>query len=280
MNNHNPNFDDLYCMKPGDANVESIFHVLTRKRDNGEVSDLEDSIHSIHYGDDGESDEPTEPSRLNFLDAPKKAAAHDSGSLDVSTSALVHQMLEDDMENQSIFYRWTTSKIMVPTVTHMGRKLRADGAPQPQQKTRDRSPVRRVHSNASSKLRRGVSFDSTGDDSSEPDEFQEYLMDLSSSDFSQLKEKLKQQRHTAGLCTRDALRTVAPKKRSSTESEPTEADEPEETILKSQWDRQLANMPKHEEAVENEELPSCSECIHCALHALTLKHIQIQNQSA
>ena len=118
-------------------------------------------------------------------------------SLDAKATLMVRQCLEQGKQDQSMLYRWTAEKMLTPTVTHMGRKYHADGDGEhlhlPSRGELEESAHNLVH-------RMGLSWNSgshhstTSEDSQETQAVKEYLRDLSTQDFAELKLEVEQLR--------------------------------------------------------------------------------------
>ncbi|CAB9525649.1 expressed unknown protein [Seminavis robusta] len=208
-----------------DTTVEKSFVRRTRANTEDTFTDDEEDDDDCGFDEEHATPVPSSKKKKKSLWG-ELTTSMPSSSLDLSTSSLVHQYLEENnKESQSTLYKAMASKIMIPTVTYMGRKLHADGAgstasPQTTTSTTSRlslqhkpeprsSFVARMGLSWSSGSSCSVSSSSSLINEEAEEDAKDYLSNLSDSDFSQLKATLRAQGALTGLCTQQLMYTTA-----------------------------------------------------------------------
>ncbi|CAB9510647.1 expressed unknown protein [Seminavis robusta] len=211
-----------------DTAVEKSFVRRTRANTEDTFTDDEEDDDDCGFDEEHATPVPSSKKKKKSLWG-ELTTSMPSSSLDLSTSSLVHQYLEEhNKESQSTLYKAMASKIMIPTVTYMGRKLHADGAgsaasPQTSQTSTTRLSLQHKPEPRSSFVARmGLSWSSSSSCSvssttttgslineEAEEDAKDYLSNLSDSDFSQLKATLRAQGALTGLCTQQLMYTTA-----------------------------------------------------------------------
>lgn len=134
-------------------------------------------------------------------------------------SQCIRQCLEEGKDEQSILYRWAASK-MTPTVTYLGRKFQIDESSPSLDSSSTHSTNNRERTSSSGELsssfvaRMGLSWTSTDSESSttstssEHEELNDYLRDMSSADFTKLKTALRNRGALTSRCAEEMLYSV------------------------------------------------------------------------
>lgn len=201
-----------------------------RRSDTEDTYTTEDSSNHViteeseHDAEEGEGEEEE-------VIVKRLSARHSITSLDLDVSKCVRQCLDENKEEQSILYKWTSSKF-VPTVTYMGRSIRIeddyDAAQDECSKdskppavptapseaslspmNTGRRPSIKIPLDAISRMGFSWRTDSTDDMEDEDEDYQQNLRDLSHEEFSTLKEALRSKGALTSKCVEEMLYTVA-----------------------------------------------------------------------